>query len=112
MNSTFYMNGYLWRVKQVAPNNPMLVDRTGLLRVATTDPRLRIIFIADNLSEQFTRKVLVHELGHCAICSFHLEKDIHRMVEPSYWIEAEEWLCNFLVDYNDDIYKAYYQIFG
>lgn len=31
--------------------------------------------------------------------SFDLLRDIHRMVHPEYWLEAEEWVCNFIADY-------------
>ena len=44
-------------------------------------------------------EVNTHELGHCIIFSFHLLDDIHQMVHPRYWVEAEEWLCNFVADY-------------
>ena len=106
------MNGYVWRICFVDPKNPYLMDRTGNLRVATTDPDTRIIFLSNDLSGSFLEKVLVHEIGHCALFSFHLVDDIHRMVRPEYWIEAEEWICNFIADYGQIIYSTAYSYLG
>lgn len=84
----------------------MLVDRTGELRVATTDPRLRTVFLSTELEGAFLYRVLFHELGHCAMISYGLLKDIHRMVHPNHWIEAEEWICNFIADFGPIIFTA------
>lgn len=100
------MNGYLWRVKIVSPNDPMLVDRTGVLTVATTDPSTLCIYISGALSGSFLTRVLIHELGHCALYSFDLLSDIHRMAYPEYWVEAEEWVCNFIADYGLAIFET------
>ncbi len=106
------MNGYVWRICFVDPKDPYLMDRTGRLRVATTDPETRIIFLSNDLNGSFLEKVLVHEIGHCALFSFHLVDDIHRMVRPEYWIEAEEWICNFIADYGQIIYSTAYSYLG
>lgn len=108
----FYMNGYLWRVKFVAPSNPNLVDRTHVFRVATTDPVTKTIYLSNRLSGDFLNRVLIHELGHCVMVSYNLLYDIHRMVKPEYWIEAEEWICNFIADYGITIFRAAYSILG
>lgn len=57
-------------------------------------------------------KVFIHELGHCALVSFNLLDDIHRMVKPEYWIEAEEWACNLLADYGFEIFSIAFDILG
>ena len=108
----FTMNGYLWRIVYVSSYDPILVDRTGNLTVATTDPKDLCIYISDEISGSFLFRVLVHELGHCAIYSFNLLNDIHRMVHPKYWVEAEEWICNFIADYGMKIFKEAYKAFG
>ena len=101
-----------WRVCFVDPYDPMLVDRTGTLTVATTDPSTLTVYLSDDLEGAFLNRVLVHELGHCALFSFHLLGDIHRMVYPSHWVEAEEWVCNFIADYGMRIYEAASVILG
>lgn len=104
------MNGYLWHVKFEDPDSPMLVDRTGTQRVATTDPRLGMVFLSTELEGSFLLRVLVHELGHCALFSYGLLEQIHRMVHPCYWVDAEEWVCNFIADYGQTIYSIAYHI--
>ena len=96
----FYINRQRWYVTFVYPISRLLVDRTGELRVATTDPSSHIVYLSEDLRGDFLIRVLLHELGHCVIISYDLLKDIRRMVYPEYWIEAEEWICNFLADHS------------
>lgn len=110
--NTFYLNGDLWRIVITNPHSSQLVDRTGRLTVATTDPLTRTIYMSEALTGDFFMHVLIHELGHCAIISFSLSDDIHRMVRPEYWIEAEEWVCNFIADYGEQLFKIAYRVVG
>lgn len=100
------MNGYLWTVVLVPPNSIELVDRTGELRVATTDPVSRTVFLSNDLQGDFLKRVLLHELGHVAMISFGLLTQIHRMTKPRDWIEMEEWICNFIADYGSGIFET------
>ena len=106
------MNGYLWHVKTVNPNHPALIDRTDTRRVATTDPKTMTVYISSELSGPFRTTVVIHELGHCAMLSYGLLDDIHRAVLPKYWVDAEEWVCNFVADYGMEIFNAAYDILG
>lgn len=106
----FTMNGYLWRICLVNPDDPMLVDRSGVMTVATTDPSSLCVYISNALSGSFLARVVIHELGHCAIYSFDLLQDIHRMTYPQYWVEAEEWVCNFIADYGLTIFETGYAL--
>lgn len=58
------------------------------------------------LHGEFQERVLIHELGHCAIFSFNLQYDIHKGVKEEYWLEAEEWLCNFIAEYGQQIFET------
>lgn len=106
------MNGYLWHIQFVDPHSSKLVDRTDTLRVATTDPRTNDVYLSSDLYGYFLVRVLVHELGHCALFSYHLLGAIHRMVRPEYWIEAEEWICNFVADYGLMIFDNAFRFLG
>lgn len=110
----FSMNGDVWKVIFVNERNPMLVDRTSTLTVATTDPKTRTVYISNKLNEDrgFLMTVFIHELGHCALCSYGLLDKIHRMVLPEYWVDMEEFICNFLADFGYDIYKTAFRILG
>lgn len=108
----FTMNGRLWTVVFVNPTSSYLIDRTGNYTVATTDPSAHMIYISDDLTGDFLIRVLIHELGHCTMVSYGLIEDIHRMSYPEYWIEIEEWVCNFLADYGFEIFTAAYEVLG
>lgn len=106
------MNGVLWKIGFVRPDDIRLVDRTNQLCLATTNPVNHTIYIANDLTDQMYFKVLIHELGHCALVSFNLLNDIHRMVKREYWLEAEEWACNFLANYGFRIFQTAYTLMG
>lgn len=109
---SFYMNGILWRVKIVNPYDPRLVDRTSELKVATTDPVAKCVYLSGLLDGDFFNTVLIHELAHCAMISFGLIEYIHIHVEPEYWIDVEEFMCNFIADYGLTIFRTAYDLFG
>lgn len=109
---SFVMNGLPWRILIVDQNDEMLVDRTNTLKVATTDPITRTVYISNAIYGNFFIKVLIHELSHCAMISFDLISEIHRMVKPEYWIDAEEWICNFMSDYGFVIYSSAFKAVG
>lgn len=101
---SFEMNGYVWRVLFDSPYSPNLIDRTGKSCLATTDPVYKTVYLSNQLAGPRLRTVLIHELGHCAIVSYGLLDYIHSLLKPSKWIEGEEWICNFLADYGEEIY--------
>ena len=103
------MNGYFWRVVFV---DPMLVDRSGTLTIGTTDPSTLTVYLSDGLYGQMLLRVLLHEIGHCALFSFNLLDDIHLMTYPAYWEEMEEWVCNFIADYGLRIFSSAYSVVG
>lgn len=107
---SFSINGYTWRVKIVEPDNVKLVDRTNTQRVATTDPNEMCIYLSNELEGNFLVTVLRHEIGHAVIFSCGLLREIHSFVPPERWIEAEEWICNFLADYGSFILNTCYDI--
>ena len=112
MYNSFYMNGYLWRIYFLPKDHEKLIDRTNRFCVATTDPILKCIFLSEILQGGFLVRVLLHELGHCIMFSYDLISDIHRMIRPEYWIDAEEWICNFLADYGLMAFHIAYQVLG
>lgn len=108
----FAMGGYLWRIQFVESSSPMLVDRTGKLTVATTDPSTLTIFLSEELSGDFLMTVFIHELGHCALYSFGFLGMIHQWCKREYWIDMEEFICNFLADYGLKIFRTAYKTMG
>lgn len=106
------MNGLFWQIVYVDEENPMLYDRTGELTVATTDPVSCKIYMLKTINGDFKRRVLCHELGHVTMISYNLLDEIHRMVKPKYWVEMEEWICNFIADYSLRIFEIAYEALG
>lgn len=108
---SFTMNGILWKVIFCDPNSYELIDRTNTLRLATTDPKTHAICISNRLSGAFLKRVLKHELGHCVMFSYGLLSELHSFVLPNMWIEAEEWVCNFIADYSSEVFDIVDYIF-
>lgn len=95
----FLVCGDLWYIEKVSSGSNFLIDRTNSYSIATTDPDTMTVYILDSLSGSMYARVLIHEIGHCVMFSCGLLEQLHSMVYPSMWIEAEEWVCNFLADY-------------
>lgn len=110
--SDFDLNGVRWTIRVVDQDSKMLIDRTGRKTVATTDPKTKTVYLSSTLQGPFLVKVLLHELGHCVMISYDLLRYIHDVVYPDKWIEAEEWMCNFIADYGFQIFSAAYKIVG
>ena len=95
----FYMNGDLWIVQFVPPQDDVLTDRTGKRTLAVSDYSTMTISIANNLHGEILNRVFIHELGHCVMFSYGLLPELHSMVKKRYWVDAEEFVCNILADY-------------
>ena len=106
------MNGDLWRVRFVSPNDNVLIDRTGKRTLAVSDYSTMIISIANNLHGELLNRVFVHELGHCVMFSYGLLTDLHRMIKKRYWVDAEEFVCNILADYSHFVIGTARDILG
>lgn len=100
------MNGDVWKPVLVDPDDDRLVDRTGSRRVATTDPYSKCVYLSKDLSGRFMHTVLLHEVGHCALHSYGLLDSLHRIVPEEYWVDVEEWVCNYLADQGKEIIHA------
>ena len=102
----FMMNGVLWRIKFVSPGSRILTDPFGEPRLATTDPISQTIYLSRSLDPQTQEVVFLHELGHCVLFSYGLISEIREAVRPELWSEAEEWICNFIADYGQEIFQV------
>ena len=90
---TFAVNGNLWKLSFVPIYSQNLRRSDGSYTLGVTDGNLNTVFIADNLSDEMTDKVLVHELSHVHAmeCGYSVD------------IQTEEIICDFLSLYGRGI---------
>ena len=112
MIDEFYMNGLRWRVRFTYPTDPVLVDRTGTLTIGVTDSATMTIYLSNKLRGEFLTRVVLHELSHAMMYSYHYLDEIHRYCKKQYWIEMEELIANLIADRAYEIFQRAYDIVG
>ena len=112
MIDEFYMNGLRWRVRFTYPTDPVLVDRTGTLTIGVTDGATMTIYLSNKLRGEFLTRVVLHELSHAMMYSYHYLDEIHRYCKKRYWIEMEELIANLIADRAYEIFQRAYDIVG
>lgn len=112
MIDEFYMNGFHWNVRWANPTDPILVDRTNVLTCAVTDPDTMTIYLSNKLCGGFLTRVVLHELSHAMMYSYHYLNEIHRYCKKRYWIEMEELIANLIADRAYEIFQRAYDIVG
>ena len=112
MIDEFYMNGLHWNVRWTNPTDPILIDRTLTKTVAVTDPDTMTIYLSNELRGEFLTRVVLHELSHAMMYSYHYLDEIHRYCKKRYWIEMEELIANLIADRAYEIFQRAYDIVG
>lgn len=112
MLTRFVLNNYIWKIRVVPADSHYLIDRLGNLTVATTDSNELCIFLSEELSGDFKKRVIAHEMGHACCFSFGLLQEIWDCCYPDKRIQMEEFICNFVADYGEKIFDITYKIIG
>ena len=112
MIDEFYMNGLRWNVRWTNSADPILVDRTGSLTVAVTDPDTMTIYLSNQLRGDLLTTVVLHELSHAMMISYGYLEQIHRYCKKRHWIEMEELIANLIADRAYEIFQRAYDIVG
>lgn len=112
MINGFYMNGLHWRIRFVNPNSDILIDRTLSKTVAVTDPDTMTIYLSNKLHGEFLTRVVLHELSHAMMYSYHYLDEIHRYCKKRYWIEMEELIANLIANQAKEIFQRAYDVVG
>ena len=112
MIDEFYMNGLRWRVRFTYPTDPVLVDRTQTLTVAVTDPDTMTIYLSNKLRGEFLTRVVLHELSHTMMYSYHYLDEIHRYCKKRHWVDMEELIANLIANQAKEIFQRAYDIVG
>lgn len=90
------VNGELWKVELVSPDNPLLIDRTGEFKLATTDPVTRSIRISRDVEPPLLDKVVLHEIAHAIIISHGLLGPLRNSIPDNMWVHVEEWSASLM----------------
>ena len=98
----FDINGIEWDVKRVSISNPILQRSDLTTSVGVTDVLTKTIYLADDLLPAFERKVLCHEITHCAMFSYGVDLTL----------EQEELVADLISTYGDEIISITNDVFG
>ena len=112
MIDEFYMNGLRWRVRFTYPTDRVLVDRTGTLTIGVTDSATMTIYLSNKLRGEFLTRVVLHELSHAMMYSYHYLDEIHRYCKKRYWVDMEELIANLIANQAKEIFQRAYDIVG
>lgn len=82
----FTVNGETWNIKFVDPYDNMLLTPNGRFTVGSTDDVTKTIYLSNELSGDFLKKVLTHEIIHAYIFSYNIYLDIMQ----------EEMICDMI----------------
>lgn len=112
MIDKFYMNGLRWNVRWTKSTDPILVDRTGSLTVAVTDPDTMTIYLSNGLRGSFLTTVVLHELSHAMMISYGYLEQIHKYCKKRHWVDMEELIANLIANQAKEIFQRAYDIVG
>lgn len=90
------INGELWQINRVSPGSPLLIDRTGNHRIATTDPVLKSINVSIEIQPPLLDRVLLHEVAHAITISHNLLQPLRAQIPEQLWVLVEEWSVELL----------------
>lgn len=89
----FRVRDSIWRLEFCAPDSPNLLRSDNTPTIGVSDNSVKMVWIADNLSDYMCERVTCHELTHCICFEYNI----------SLPMELEEWLCNFMADHGREI---------
>lgn len=69
------INGEIWGLAFVSPFDSILQRLDGTYTIGVCDNDTKTIYISNVLEGQLLKKVLCHELTHCAMFSYHIYLD-------------------------------------
>lgn len=92
----FKINGIEWQTVEVPSSDGSLRRSDGSLSVGVTDNVTYCIYLSKSLRGAFKRKVMIHEVCHAFMFSYGV-------LIP---IEQEEFICDFVATYGDDIFSV------
>lgn len=108
----FLVNGELWRVVGVSPDDPRLVDREGKRTIGTTDSTTRTIHISAQLVPPLLDRVLLHEIAHAIAVSYGRLNELGYMVRHGDIVGTEEWAAQMMENHSVEAVKLATEVLG
>lgn len=96
------INGIDWRVYLVSANHPQLMRDDGTFTLGCCDNDINKIFIADDLNDEYTKRVLCHELVHACMYSYRVGLNEYQ----------EELLADLIATYGEEVINMTNSIFN
>lgn len=90
------MGNILFQNNPKPKGNPLLIDRTGEFKYATTDPLTRTIRISSDVEPPLLDKVVLHEIAHAITISHGLLGPLRDSIPDSMWVHVEEWSASLM----------------
>lgn len=109
---SFVANGDVWRVVRVPVGDPRLVDRTGLPRLATTDPRGHVICISEAVRPPLLDRVVLHEVAHAVTMSWELLPTMRSEALRGDLTGLEEWAAQLVENHSIEALEAARTVLG
>ena len=98
--------GHVWRVVRVLPGDPSLVDRTGMPKLATSDPGTRTISLSTSIPPEMFDKVYLHELAHAVMYEHGVTELLSGVFDAEARVLVEELLAWFLEAHSIEVITA------
>jgi hypothetical protein len=74
----FIINGELWKVIFVDARDPALLKPNGSFAIGACDDYSKTIYLSKNLSGDYLKKVLCHEITHAIMFSFDIKMPLQQ----------------------------------
>ena len=108
----FVINGELWGVARLRSGDPLLVDRTGIPRLAVTDPESRMVYIREDLRPPLLDRVMLHEVAHAVTVSWGLLPRVREDTLRGDIIGVEEWAAQLVENHAMEAVQAASEALG
>lgn len=87
------INGENWKILIVSSNHPAVQRPDGTYTLGCCDDLVKTIFVVENLTDYYFKKVLCHELVHACMYSYNVELNDYQ----------EEVLADLIATYGQEI---------
>ena len=87
------INGEDWKILIVSSNHPAVQRPDGSFTLGCCDDNMKSIYVVENLTDFYFKKVLCHELVHACMYSYNVELNDYQ----------EEILADLIATYGQEI---------